>query len=164
MNLATTAVANIDDYPQLNLPPCDLTLREAGSHIEVWDVVRRRWVALTPEEWVRQHVVHALEHSMGYPREMMQVEGSITLNQMTRRCDILVYGANTSPKMIVECKKPQVKLTQKVVDQACRYNIVLDVPFLYLTNGLNHLILSVDKEGERLVLIKNIPTWGELNS
>ena len=155
-------VANIDDLPKLNLPGTDELTLMGGD--KAWDIVRKRWVALTPEEWVRQNVIHALVRVMGYPREMMQVEGSITLNQMTRRCDILVYGANATPKMIVECKKPQVKLTQKVIDQACRYNMVLDVPFLYLTNGINHLVLRVDKDEKRLIPMKNMPSWEELNS
>mgnify|MGYP004444610145 CR=1 FL=1 len=136
----------------LNLPPCQLTLREG----EVLDIVRKRYVALTPEEWVRQHVIHALHHTLGYPLELMQVEGAITLNGMTRRCDIVVYDKRVQPWMIVECKQPEVPITQKVLDQACRYNRVLQVPYLYLTNGLNHLVLKDNSP------VPQLPLWSEV--
>ena len=138
--------------PPLNLPPCSLTLRED----EVLDIVRKRYVALTPEEWVRQHVVHALHYALGYPLELLQVEGAITLNGMTRRCDIVVYNKEVHPLMIVECKQPEVPLSQKVLDQASRYNLVLQVPYLYLTNGLQHLVLKNN------TVIPQLPLWSEL--
>ena len=111
---------------------------------EVLDPVRRRWVALTPEEWVRQHTIRELHQQYGFPLELMQVEAAITLNGMTKRCDIVVYDKGLKPWMIVECKKEEVELTQEVVDQACRYNIVLQVPYLLLTNGRQRLCLEVD--------------------
>lgn len=157
-----TRVASIDHYPQLNLPPCDLKVRESEGRVEVLDVVRKRYVALTPEEWVRQHVVHTLIHTMNYPMELMQVEGTIKLNELTRRCDIVVYGRQMVPKMIVECKMPQVALTQKVLDQACRYNTVLKVPYLYITNGLQHVVLRVESEKGLLVQLENMPSWDRL--
>ena len=153
---------NTNPYPQLNMPRCDLLTREVAGRTEAFDIVRRHYVALTPEEWVRQHVIHALHFQMRYPLELMQVEGSITLNEMTRRCDIVVYGRKAKPQMIVECKKPDVGITQKVVDQACRYNTVLKVPYLYLTNGMQHLILKVDFEKKRLVQLDSLPEWGGL--
>lgn len=149
---------NTSRYPQLNMPPCDLTIN--GE--EVWDIVRRRWVALTPEEWVRQHVVSTLSRHMGYPLELMQVEGSISLNGLSRRCDVVVYGRDARPRMIVECKQPAVQLTQQVIDQACRYNTVLQVPYLYLTNGMQHLVLKVDVLHQCLQRVEKMPSWDEL--
>lgn len=111
---------------------------------EVLDPVRRRWVALTPEEEVRQLTIQMLNSHYGYPLELMQVEGAITLNGMTRRCDIVVYDTSGMPQMIVECKKPEVSLTQKVCDQACRYNTVLKVPYLLLTNGHQMVMVAVN--------------------
>lgn len=136
----------------LNLPPAALTLR--GN--EVLDIVRKKYVAFTPEENVRQHVIHALHHVLGYPLELLQVEGAITLNGMTRRCDIVVYNKQVNPIMIVECKKPDVPINQKVLDQACRYNMVLQVPYIFLTNGVQHLVLKDNRQ------IPSLPSWEEL--
>lgn len=136
----------------LNLPPAALTLR--GN--EVLDIVRKKYVAFTPEENVRQHVIHALHHVLGYPLELLQVEGAITLNGMTRRCDIVVYNKQVNPIMIVECKKPDVPINQKVLDQACRYNMVLQVPYIFLTNGVQHLVLRDNRQ------IPSLPSWEEL--
>lgn len=136
-----------------------ISIRESEGRREVLDIVRQRWVALTPEEWVRQQVVHRLHYGLGYPLELMQVEGAITLNGMTRRCDIVVYDQAVHPMMIVECKKESVPLTQKVVDQACRYNLVLQVPYLLLTNGRQELFCRVETEGKRLVLMEKIPEY-----
>ena len=113
---------------------------------EIFDPVRRRWVTLTPEEWVRQHTIVELHNTYGYPYELMQVEAAITLNGLTKRCDIVVYDRSVKPLIIVECKKDSVELSQKVIDQACRYNIVLQVPYLLLTNGRQSLCLQVNSE------------------
>ncbi|MBP5189374.1 MAG: type I restriction enzyme HsdR N-terminal domain-containing protein [Bacteroidales bacterium] len=110
----------------------------------IFDPVRRRWVKLTPEEWVRQQTIEILNERYGYPLHLMQVEAAITLGGLTKRCDIVVYDRDVRPWMIVECKKEEVALTQKVVDQACRYNLVLQVPYLLLTNGRQQLCLQVD--------------------
>lgn len=133
--------------------------RLSDGRCEVLDPVRRRWVALTPEEEVRQHTILMLHHHYGYPLELMQVEGAISLNGMTRRCDIVVYDTEGKPWMIVECKRPEVALTQSVCDQACRYNTVLRVPCLLLTNGLQMLVVSVDTESGTLSRLKDIPLF-----
>lgn len=126
-------------------------IRETDGHgREVFDPVRRRWVALTPEEWVRQHIILELCDRYRYPMQLMQVEAAITLNGLTKRCDIVVYDRNMHPWMIVECKKEEVAISQKVVDQACRYNLVLQVPYLLLTNGLQRLCLAVDFSNKQL--------------
>lgn len=119
-------------------------VRDADGRREVLDPVRRRWVALTPEEGVRQWIIGLLHEHYGYPLELMQVEGAITVNGMTRRCDIVVYDTTGVPQMIVECKKPDVAITQKVCDQACRYNTVLRVPYLLLTNGRQMVTVEVN--------------------
>lgn len=129
----------------------------ADGRREVLDPVRRRWVALTPEEWVRQQTIRLLHVRYGYPLELMQVEGAITLNGLTRRCDIVVYGPDGAPLIIVECKEPNVKLTQKVCDQACRYNTVLRVPYLVLVNGQSIIVLKVDLDTGGLVQLTDIP-------
>ena len=117
---------------------------QPNGRCEVLDPVRRRWVALTPEEEVRQQTLLMLHEYYSYPYELMQVEGAITLNGMTRRCDIVVYNTDGKPYMIVECKRPDVPLSQKVCDQACRYNTVLQVPYLMLTNGRQQVVIEID--------------------
>ena len=128
----------------------EIQVRDADGRREVFDIVRRRWVSLTPEEWVRQNIVADLAGSYGYPLELMQIEAAITLNGLTKRCDIVVYDKLVKPFMIVECKKESVKLTHKVVDKACRYNLVLQVPYLLLTNGVQSLCLQVDPDKRSL--------------
>lgn len=140
-------------------PIVNIKIRETEGRREVFDIVRNRYVALTPEEWVRQNVIHHLHYELGYPLELLQVEGAITLNGMTRRCDIVVYDCDVRPLVIVECKRETVPLTQKVIDQASRYNIVLHVPYLCLTNGPNQICCKVDFEQKRLVQIPKIPNY-----
>lgn len=138
-----------------------LRIRESDGHREVFDPARRRWVALTPEEWVRQHTLLMLHEGYGYPWELMRVEGAITVGSLTKRCDIVVYGSDVTPRMVVECKQEEVAITQRVVDQACRYNTVLRVPFLLLTNG--RTLLCLRKFGQSLQQVA-LPRWEELNA
>ncbi len=137
-------------------------IRDNEGRTEIWDPVRLRYVALTPEEWVRQNIIHYLHHSLGYPLEIMQVEGSITLNKTTRRCDIVIYNKELKPVMIVECKQSNVPINQKVADQACQYNAALNVPYLLLSNGIKTLCLQVDKKECKLKQIDKIPTYNEI--
>lgn len=136
----------------------DIRTLEDGKK-EVLDPVRRRWVALTPEEEVRQLTIQMLHSRYHYPLELMQVEGAITLNGMTRRCDIVVYDTDGHPQMIVECKKPEVAITQKVCDQACRYNTVLRVPHLMLTNGRQMVVVAVDLTKGTLTQLPDVPLF-----
>lgn len=133
-------------------------LRElADGRCEVLDPVRRRWVALTPEEEVRQQTIRLLHDRYGYPLELMQVEGAITVNGQTRRCDIVIYGTDGQPRIIVECKRPDVPINQKVCDQACRYNTVLQVPLLYLTNGRQQITIEIDYQNYSLRQLPELP-------
>ncbi len=126
---------------------------------EVLDPVRRRRVALTPEEEVRQQTIAMLHEHYGYPLELMQVEGAITVNGQTRRCDIVVYDIDGHPFLIVECKRPDVALTQRVCDQACRYNTVLQVPYLLLTNGHHQVVVRVNLAERRLEVVPQVPIF-----
>ena len=135
-----------------------IQIRENEGRREVLDPVRRRWVALTPEEEVRQGVIAMLHEHYGYPLEVMQVEGAIEVNGLSRRCDIVVYR-DAAPYMIVECKRPDVAITQKVCDQACRYNTVLRVPLLMLTTGRQQVVVEVDFENRRLKQLPEVPHY-----
>ena len=141
----------------------DVAIRTVDGRREVFDIVRRRYVALTPEEWVRQQVIHYLHERLHYPLELMQVEAAISLNGLTRRCDIVVYNRAVKPVMIVECKQPEVNITQRVADQACRYNLTLQVPLLYLTNGRQHWVGRVLADEQRMEALSSLPTWESLN-
>ncbi|MBQ8703427.1 MAG: type I restriction enzyme HsdR N-terminal domain-containing protein [Bacteroidales bacterium] len=130
---------------------------QPDGRCEVLDPVRKRWVALTPEEEVRQQTIRLLHHRYGYPLELMQVEGAITVNGQTRRCDIVVYSTSGQPRLIVECKRPDVPINQKVCDQACRYNTVLQVPLLLLTNGRQQIIIEIDYHKRSLRQLADLP-------
>ena len=140
-------------------PTANIKLRDHEGRREVFDIVRNRYVALTPEEWVRQHVIHYLHEELGYPLELMQVEGAIMLNGMSRRCDIVVYDETVRPLIIVECKNESVPLTQKVLDQACRYNLVLQVPYLCLTNGVGQVCCRVDFAEKKVDIRPKLPNY-----
>lgn len=123
----------------------------------VFCMVRRRWVALTPEEEVRQATIAMLHGDYGYPLELMQVEGGISVGGLKRRCDIVVFDTTGSPTLIVECKRRGVPITQEVCDQACRYNSALRVPHLLLTNGEQMVVVGVDFAGKKIVQLPDIP-------
>ena len=119
---------------ELNLPPFDYKIIEKDSKPFIFDVIRRQYVALTPEEWVRQHFVHFLINHKGYPLSLMANEVQLKLNGMSRRCDTVVYNRELKPRVIVEYKAPTVNITQQVFDQICRYNMVLQVDYLIVSN------------------------------
>lgn len=152
-------------FPQLNLPATRLQLKCCADGIlRVYDRLRKKPVALTPEEWVRQHFVAHLIDNLGYPEALMANEVAITLNGTSRRCDTVMYSAEgLRPRMIVEYKAPHVKITQKVFDQISRYNMVLQVPWLMVSNGLSHYCCWVDYESGKCVFARDLPLYVELN-
>ncbi len=136
------------DFPPLNLPDASLHTRKGPSgKPEVLCLARKKWVALEPEEWVRQHVVAFLSGALGYPLGCMAVEHRLTLNGMARRADVVCFTADQTPRLLVECKAPNVTLSQDAVNQAARYNLVLQVPVLLVTNGMQHAAYEMDPEG-----------------
>lgn len=133
--------------------------RKHNGNLEVLDIVRKKYVSLTPEEWVRQNIILFLHHQKGYPLELMNVECGITLNGLSKRCDIVIYSPKMNPLMIIECKKESVPINQKVLDQAARYNVVLNVPYLYLTNGRQNVCIHI--QGQSIAPC-SIPQWSKL--
>ena len=144
---------------RLNLPTYEIKIAQQGNKQVIFDFLRRKYVALTPEEWVRQHFVHFLVHHKGYPQELLANEVSLTLNSTSKRCDTVLYGTNASPLAIVEYKAPNIQLTQKVFDQITRYNIVLRVPYLMVSNGLQHYCCRVDYETNACTFLPEIPNY-----
>lgn len=143
--------------PQLNFPTYELKLAGSAQKPEVYDPVRRRFVALTPEEWVRQHTIAYLSQDLGYPQSLIAVEGSLTLNDLKKRFDILLYNTKGQPVLLVECKAPNVKLTQAVFDQAARYNMAFKVGLLFITNGLQHYCCSINHNSGEISFLDTIP-------
>ncbi len=151
---------NIDSsYPTLNLPVADLRLGEKDGQPTVFDPLRRRYVRLTPEEWVRQHFVAFLTVHKGYPSGLLANEVTIALNGMTRRCDSVLFGLDRLPLMIIEYKAPTVALTQRVFDQVWRYNMVLRVEWLIVSNGLNHVVCRLDKKKGTYAFLPQVPEY-----
>lgn len=146
----------------LNLPPFNINVKKTDGKLSVLDPLRHRFVALTPEEWVRQHFVNFLLTEKGYPSALMANEIQIDLNNQKRRCDSVVYGRNLEPLVIVEYKAPEVNITQAVFDQIARYNIVLKVKYLIVSNGLNHFCCKMNYEDQSFVYLPEIPSYIDL--
>ena len=148
---------------ELNLPPFDISLRRsADGTIYVFDSLRRTEVVLTPEEWVRQHFVNFLTTMRGFPRELMANEVGIRLNGATRRCDTIVYDRHLHPLAIVEYKAPSIAVSQKVFDQIARYNIVLNAPFLIVSNGMRHYCCRFDFGSRTYAFLRDIPFYADI--
>jgi len=144
---------------QLNFPHYQFKLRETAGKPEVFDPVRRKFVALTPEEWVRQHVIRYLSEDRKYPISLIHVEGGLELNNQKKRFDLLVYNNLGQPQVLVECKAPGVKISQAVFDQAARYNMAFKVSLLFVSNGLEHYCCQVDFEKESITFLNTIPQY-----
>lgn len=146
----------------LNLPPFEPKISEQGQKTLIWDPIRKLWTPLTPEEQVRQAFVSYLINYKGYPASHIANEQAITLSGMSRRCDSVVYDKSGQPKVIVEYKRPTVNITQKVFDQIARYNLVLHVDYLIVSNGLKHYCVRMEYDGGRYEFLQEIPGYDEL--
>lgn len=156
---------NINCIP-LQLPPCSLTLkpREDGYGEDVFDFTRRRYVKLTPEEWVRQHFVCYLVNHLEYPSGLIANEVEIEVGNVKKRCDSIVYDKSLQPVMLLEYKAPQVALTKATVNQALRYNLECRVPVIVLSNGLTHMAFGMNYDDNRVSVLNHIPNYNELIS
>ena len=126
---------------------------------DIYDRLRKRYVALTPEEWVRQHFVNYLIGYLGYPESFMANEVGLTLNGTRRRCDTVVYDNTLRPRVIVEYKAPSVALTERVFDQIVRYNMVLKVEYLIVSNGIRHYCCRIDYSAGTYSFLREIPEY-----
>lgn len=148
---------------QLNLPEYAFRIKTEDGKTMIFDAIRRKFVALTPEEWVRQHFIEYLKTEKNYPASLMAVEKQITINQMQRRFDLLVYSRTHQPCLIAEFKAPDVKITQEVFDQVVRYNMVLKVAGIIVSNGLQHFACKIDYAGNRFSYLREIPGYEEVS-
>lgn len=143
----------------LNLPAFDAKIETRNGKNVIFDVIRRRYVALTPEEWVRQHFVHFLLAHKGYPQSLIANEVQVQLNNTKKRCDTVLYRRDLTARMIVEYKAPEIEITQKVFDQITRYNMVLKVDYLIVSNGIQHYCCRMDYEQNSYTFLKEIPDY-----
>jgi len=144
---------------KLNLPHYDLKLKRQDGKAMVFDPFRSKYLVLTPEENVRQHFAQYLIQEKGFPAALMMTEYSLSLNTMKKRCDIIVFNTSRQPVLLVECKSPDVNITQDVFDQVARYNIVFRVNYLIVSNGLKHYCCKVNFDSGRIDFLSEIPAY-----
>jgi hypothetical protein len=146
----------------LNLPTYTFKLLQKENKAFIFDIFRKVYVALTPEEWVRQNFLMWLTNDLGYPAGLIAVESSLTYNKLKKRADAVVYSKLAHPVMLIECKAPGVEITQKTFEQAARYNFSFNTAYLALTNGLNHYCCRIDLENKKLTFLENFPSYSQL--
>jgi type I site-specific restriction endonuclease len=146
-------------FPELNFPPYPFRLRLQDGKHEIFDEIRKKWLLITPEEWVRQHAAKWLSSDKSYPASLLAIEKTIRVNGLSKRCDIVAYGKDAKPLLVVECKAPGVQITQQVFDQAARYNMTLQVPLFLLTNGRTHFCCQVNHVKQEYVFLKELPVF-----
>lgn len=144
----------------LNLPHFKFKIKSTENKYFIFDIVRKKYIVLTPEEWVRQHIVHYLIFEKKYPISLIAVEKQLTINTLNKRTDIVVYSSNGKPHIIVECKASNIKINQEVFNQIARYNLKLNANYLMVSNGLEHYYCKIDSENEKYNFLKELPHYG----
>tara|TARA_R110001583_G_scaffold109799_2_gene258629 strand:+ start:10252 stop:10701 length:450 start_codon:yes stop_codon:yes gene_type:complete len=144
---------------QLNLPTYKFRIKSSENKYFIFDIIRKKYVVLTPEEWVRQHFIWYLIEEKKYPISLIAVEKKLTINKLTKRTDILIFTSEGLPNIIVECKAPSIKINQDTFDQIARYNLKLEANYLIATNGLNHFYCKMDTKNEQYIFLKSIPNY-----
>ena len=144
---------------KLNLPEYNFKLKKQNDTVQIFDVIRKKYVTLTPEEWVRQHTINYLVHHKNYLASHIAVEKSLEFNGQTKRTDIVVYNKNLqTPFLIVECKAPEVKITQQTFNQIALYNMQLSANYLMVTNGINHFYCQINYTTKEIIYLKELPS------
>lgn len=147
---------------RLNLPQYAIKIGGTPEKTTILDILRRKYVALTPEEWVRQHFIHYLIEHKGYPKAYLANEIELKVSGKRLRCDSVLYNKELLPQMIIEYKAPTIQLTQKVFDQISVYNMILHVDYLIVSNGLQHYCCKMDYEHQKYLFLKEIPDFRNL--
>ena len=144
---------------KLNLPTFPFKLKSNEKHTLIFDNLRKKYLVLTPEEWVRQHFVRFLLDVKKYPASLIALEKQLTINNLKKRTDIVVYNKLGTPEIIVECKAPHIKINQDAFDQIARYNLKLNANYLVVTNGMEHYFCKMDFENQSYLFLENIPDY-----
>ena len=147
---------------RLNLPQYEIKISEKDGKRMIFDFLRRKYVALTPEEWVRQHFTHYLVEHKGYPKGLLGNEIELQIGDKRLRCDSILYNKVAQPQMIIEYKAPTVPLQQKVFDQISAYNLLLRVDYLVISNGMEHYCCKMDYEHQKYLFLQEIPDYEKL--
>lgn len=147
---------------RLNLPPYEIKTRRQDDKLQILDILRRKFVVLTPEEWVRQHFIHFLINHKDYPSALLANEVELTVGGKKLRCDSILYTRQLHPRMIIEYKAPTITITQKTFDQIFAYNTLLHADYLVVSNGLSHYCCKIDYTNRSYTFLKDIPTYKEL--
>lgn len=145
----------------LNFPEYNFKIKTESEQTQIFDVFRKKYIALTPEEWVRQHLATYLVEEKKYAKGLVEIEKSISLNNLQKRADILISDRSGKPYLLAECKAPSVKITQDTFEQIARYNLVFKVPFLVVSNGLEHYSCQIDFDTNKIIFLKEIPAFKE---
>ncbi|MCV6631563.1 MAG: type I restriction enzyme HsdR N-terminal domain-containing protein [Flavobacteriaceae bacterium] len=143
----------------LAFPLYSMRIKNTENNTYIFDPLRKKFVVLQPEEWVRQHVIQFLIQDKGFPKSLIQVEKQIQLHQTTKRYDLVVFYPDGRIRLLVECKAPQIVITQKTFDQIARYNMELDADWLMVTNGLRHYYCKMNKEKKNYSFLRDIPDY-----
>lgn len=146
----------------LNLPSYAIKIRKENDHEQILDVLRRKYVALTPEEWVRQHFIHYLIEHKHYPATLLANEVKLQVGDKVLRADSVLYSTTLQPRMIIEYKAPHISITQKTFDQISTYNLLLHADYLVVSNGIRHYICRMDYEQQKYVFLEDIPEYKKL--
>jgi hypothetical protein len=144
---------------KLNLPTYNFKFKSSENKTLIFDKLRKKYMVLTPEEWVRQHFVYFLIEEKKYPISLIALEKQLTINNRKKRTDILVFNTAGNPEIIVECKAPSIKITQATFDQIARYNLKLKATYLIVTNGLEHFYCKMDFKNETYIFLKEVPDY-----
>ncbi len=146
---------------KLNFPIYSFRFKNSENNLLIFDVIRKKFVVLQPEEWVRQNCIHFLIEDKKYPKTLINVEKELKVNNLRKRYDIVVFKPNGSISIIVECKAPKIKINQDAFDQIARYNLVLDAEYLMVTNGLNHYYCQMNYKEKHYNFLKDIPKYSK---
>ena len=144
---------------QLNFPIYNFRFKNSENKVSIFDEIRKKFIILTPEEWVRQHVVRFLLEEKKYPKSLINVEKVLSINGLRKRYDVVVFNPDGSIFVLVECKAPEIKTAQATFDQIARYNLALKAQFLMVTNGHNHYFCQMDFENEKYDFLKELPDY-----
>ena len=147
---------------RLNLPQYEIKISERDGKRMIFDFLRRKYVALTPEEWVRQHFVHFLIEHKGYPKGLIGNEIELQIGAKRLRCDTILYNKMAQPQMIIEYKAPTIPIQQKVFQQISTYNLLLKVDYLIVSNGIQHYCCKMDYDNQKCLFLENIPEYEKL--
>ncbi|GAA4025213.1 type I restriction enzyme HsdR N-terminal domain-containing protein [Flavobacterium cheonhonense] len=144
---------------KLNFPDYSFRLKNSENKVSIFDEIRKKFILLTPEEWVRQHTIQFLLQEKKYPKSYISAEKTITLNGTKKRYDLVVFKPNGELFLLVECKAPEVTITQQTFDQIARYNLKLNADYLMVTNGVNHYFCEMNLEEEKYIFLKELPEY-----